>query len=170
MEQVRYDALRALLPPVMSIIWLPSNSYFPSCRSSQLRKRADEEFKRARRKLYWKQEATVLQEQTGKRDAEEFADLVATFNTQVMRARLPRSRSQPCLVLRSKLRRPRRRLTPSRQDRWQLQCLPLNHAPVRGDCDGRERPPCPPNAATNLLRRSRRARVGKLPDNACNLA
>jgi hypothetical protein len=40
-------------------------------------------FQRVRRELYWKQEMTVLQDQSGKNDAQEFADLVAAFNAQI---------------------------------------------------------------------------------------
>lgn len=43
----------------------------------------DSAFQRARRELYRKQEMTVLQEQSGANDAQEFADLVSTFNAQV---------------------------------------------------------------------------------------
>jgi hypothetical protein len=43
----------------------------------------DSAFQRARRELYAKQEMTVLQEQSGKNDAQEFADLVSTFNAQI---------------------------------------------------------------------------------------
>src|SRR5262249_25679019 len=43
----------------------------------------DPSFQRARRELYRKQEMTVLQEQSGPNDAQEFADLVADFNAQV---------------------------------------------------------------------------------------
>ena len=43
----------------------------------------DAAFQRARRELYRKQEMTVLQEQSGENDAQEFADLVSTFNAQV---------------------------------------------------------------------------------------
>jgi hypothetical protein len=43
----------------------------------------DAEFQKARRRLNEKQEATVLQEQSGKNDAQEFNDLVSDFNAQV---------------------------------------------------------------------------------------
>jgi hypothetical protein len=43
----------------------------------------DAKFQRARRELYLKQEMTVLQEQSAQNDAQEFEDLVATFNAQI---------------------------------------------------------------------------------------
>jgi hypothetical protein len=43
----------------------------------------DASFQFARRELYRKQENTVLQEQSGENDAQEFADLVSSFNAQV---------------------------------------------------------------------------------------
>jgi hypothetical protein len=43
----------------------------------------DGAFRHARRALNSKQEMTVLQEQSGKNDAQEFADLVADFNAKV---------------------------------------------------------------------------------------
>jgi hypothetical protein len=62
---------------------LPSHAKAQTAYTLAIELAKDKDFQRARRELNTKQELMVLQEQSGKNDAEEFADLVSAFNARV---------------------------------------------------------------------------------------
>ena len=76
----RRERLTVLLGHQLELPWSanPQKAYELAIKLAK-----DGEFQQARRALNTKQEMTVLQQQSGKHDAQEFADLVSDFNRRV---------------------------------------------------------------------------------------